>query len=268
MNQIEIDILGLSVSFICLLIPFYYFRYYKTKLNKPMLFAFGRMTVQLLLAGIYLQYIFEINSYLINTIWVLIMIIAAVFLIIKRSEINLKTFFLPILITIFISFLFNLLLYVYFIIGSDSFFNARYIIPIAGMLIGNSITSTIIGLRSFFNNLQEDNEKYQFYLMTGASRNEALFDFIRKSLQEAFNPVIASTATIGLIWLPGMMTGQILGGSDPTTAIKYQIIIVITIFVAGFINVILGINISKRIIFDKRDMIILDKITANSGENK
>lgn len=267
MEQINIGIIGLSAAFITLIIPVYYFWFYRTKLNKPMLSAFARMTAQLFLAGIYLKYIFDWNNAYINILWIFIMIFAAVFLIIKRSEISLHTFFLPILATLSVSFLFNAFLYIFFILGSESFFDARYIIPIAGMLIGNSITSTIIGLRAFFNGLKEDAEKYQFYLMTGATRKEALFDFIRKSLQEAFNPVIASTATIGLIWLPGMMTGQILGGSDPTTAIKYQIIIVVTIFVSSVINVILGINISKRIIFDKRDMLILGKINTKPGEN-
>jgi putative ABC transport system permease protein len=263
LEQINISLTGIIIAFLTLLIPVYYFSHYKTELTKPMLTAFFRMVGQLLLVGIYLKYIFEWNSILINLLWVFIMIFAATFLIIKRSEIRLKTFFIPVISTISISFLFNIILFVFFIIGKESFFDARYIIPIAGMLIGNSITSTIIGLRAFFNTLRNEEEKYKFYLMAGATRKEALFDFIRKALKEAFNPTIASTATIGLIWLPGMMTGQILGGSDPTTAIEYQMIIVITIFVASVINVMLGINISKRIIFNKRDMLIHEKINTN-----
>lgn len=262
MSQIDIDILGLVVVFLSMSIPLYYFWFYKTGLNKPMLSSFGRMAGQLILVGLYLEYIFEWDNIYINLLWVFIMIFAATFLIIKRSEIRLKTFFIPILATIFTSFIFNGLIFTFFIIGKDSFFSARYIIPIAGMIIGNSITSTIIGLRSFFTGLKDDEEKYKFYLMTGATRKEALFDFIKKSLKDGFNPVIASTATIGLIWLPGMMTGQILGGSDPTTAIKYQIVIVVSIFVGSVINVIMSINLAKRLIFDNRDMIDFSKLNG------
>lgn len=260
MEQIDIKTIDLIIGFIALVIPSIIFLKYKTELFKPLLIAFLRMSGQLILVGLYLEYIFEWNNIFINILWVIIMIVVATFLITKRSEINNRTFFFPVLFSVLTGFLFNTAIFSLLIIGLEDFFNARYIIPIAGMLIGNSITASIMGLRSFFNNLTDDNEKYQYYLMTGATKKEALFDFIKKSLQDAFNPVIASTATIGLIWLPGMMTGQILGGSNPITAIKYQIIIVIAIFVSSVINVILCINISKRLIFDNRDMIDLNKI--------
>ena len=69
----------------------------------------------------------------------------------------------------------------------------------------------------------------------------------------AFNPTIATTAIMGLISLPGMMTGQILGGSDPGVAVKYQIMLMITIFSSSILNVVLTIFLSNRFAFDAYD---------------
>lgn len=237
-----------------IIIPVAILYYYKTGLNKPLAIAFIRMISQLTLVGLYLEYIFEINSTLINIGWMILMIFAAAFTIVERVELKFKHFFLPIIFGIITGVLINGTVFAFLIVGTDLFFDARYLIPIAGMLIGNSLNSAIIGVRSFFKNLSDDVERYRFYLMCGATRNEALFHFISEAMQDAFSPTIASTATIGLIWLPGMMTGQILGGSDPITAIQFQIMIIITIFVGSVITVFISLNMSRLFAFDDYDM--------------
>ena len=90
-------------------------------------------------------------------------------------------------------------------------------------------------------------------MANGATRNEALNPFMKDALKKAFNPTIATTAVMGLISLPGMMTGQILGGSDPSVAVKYQIMLLITIFSSAIMNVVLTILFSNRFAFDAFD---------------
>ena len=70
---------------------------------------------------------------------------------------------------------------------------------------------------------------------------------MKDALKKAFNPTIATTAVMGLISLPGMMTGQILGGSEPGVAVKYQIMLLITIFSSAIMNVVLNSSISHWI---------------------
>lgn len=257
MNQEEISWLGLAFGSFAIAIPIVILYYYKTGLIKPLAIAFARMIVQLSLVGLYLEYIFDLNSIYINVAWVFIMILAASFTIVERVELKLRYFFLPIFLGIIADIVVNGSIFAFIVIGTDSFFDARYMIPIVGMLIGNCLNSAIIGVRGFYQKLINEVERYRYYLMCGATRNEAIFQFISESMKDAFSPTIASTATIGLIWLPGMMTGQILGGSDPLIAIKFQIIIIITIFVGSVITVFVSLNMSKRIAFDSFDM--LDK---------
>ncbi len=255
MNSIDISWTGLLLGSLLLIIPIAILLKYKTGLVKSTAFAFLRMGVQLALIGLYLKYIFEINSIVINLLWVAVMAVAAAFTIVSRSELKQRFFFIPILSAIIVSVMINGCVFAFIVIGTDSFFNARYIIPIAGMLIGNCLGSAIIGIRAFYSSLARDEERYKYSLMSGASQNEALFPFISNALKEAFNPFIANTASIGLIWLPGMMTGQILGGNSPETAIKYQIIIIIGIFAGSVINVFLSIYGSKRLIFNEFNML-------------
>lgn len=253
MNIADISWVALGFVFLTLIIPFFVFIRYKTGLAKPLAIAILRMTGQLILVGLYLKYIFELNSIWINLGWALLMIIAASFLIISRSEIKTKPFFAPIFIAILSNVLVNGGVVALLVVGSDSFFQARYLIPISGMIIGNSLSSAIIGIRYFYNELEKQEEKYQYRIMCGATRNEALFPFMSEALKNAFSPTIANTASIGLIWLPGMMTGQILGGSSPTTAIKYQIMIVVAILAGSVLTVFVSLILSRAFVFDERD---------------
>lgn len=251
-NQ-EISWIDLAYSSLLLLIPIFMFHYYKTRLVVPTLIAFGRMVGQLFLVGLYLEYIFLWDSAWINGVWIVVMIIAAAFMIVSRSELKKKYFLVPVIAAIVTNVLLNGSIFAFVVLSYDSLISARYLIPLMGMVIGNTLNATIIGIRSFFNGLIRDEARYNFYLMSGATPKEALFPFVSEALREAFNPVIASTAVIGLIWLPGMMAGQILGGQNPMIAIKYQILIVMTIFVGSVLTMFVSIFLAGGFAFDSYD---------------
>jgi putative ABC transport system permease protein len=250
----DIGWLDLSLGYLILIIPLYFFYKYKTKLVKPTLIAVARMTIQLLLVGLYLDVIFVYNNPFVNIFWVVAMVFVAAFTTVKRSELNRKIFLIPILISLIISILFVDIYFLGFIIGIDFILEARYLIPITGMLIGNCLSNNIIALNSFYDHLSKEQLLYQYSIANGATRAEALEIFIRQALQKSLNPLIATTAVVGLISLPGMMTGQILGGSNPMVAIKYQIMIMITILVSTMLTVILSIKISNKFVFSNYDM--------------
>ena len=127
-------------------------------------------------------------------------------------------------------------------------------IPISGMILGNMLSANVIALNSFYGSLNRELQLYLYLLGNGASPSEALTPFMREALIKSFNPTIASMAVMGLIALPGTMTGQILGGSSPSVAIKYQIMLMITIFASSLISVLLTLWISRKKTFDKYGM--------------
>lgn len=244
----------LSIGYLLIIIPVVVFNYYQTGMVKSALIAIARMTIQLLLVGVYLETIFKLNNVWVNLSWVGVMIVVASYTVIKRSGLNRKLFQIPILLSLIIS---VLLVDVYFlgvVVRLDFIFDARYFIPITGMMIGNCLSINIIALNTFYQKLNQAQLQYRFAIANGANKSEALRGFIAEALKKSLNPTIATTAVVGLISLPGMMTGQILGGSNPSVAIKYQIMIMVTILVSSLITVVLSIFISNKFVFDSMDM--------------
>jgi putative ABC transport system permease protein len=115
-------------------------------------------------------------------------------------------------------------------------------------ILGNCLQGNVIALERFYSSLRKNENEYMTFLMLGATRWEAVHSYFREAVKAAINPTIASMATMGLVSLPGMMTGQILGGSEPWLAVKYQIAIMICIFtstmIASIINLKLSLNIA------------------------
>lgn len=249
-DAVDISILPLLSFLILLTLPILTFRYLKLKLTKSLIIATSRMIIQLALVAVYLEYIFKLNSTLVNSTWILIMILAANTTILKQSGLPLKRFlaytFFPSAITVFFIFLSFLLIFKH-----QTLFSARYMVPLAGMLLGNILTSSVVGLERFYSEIKKRENEYIQYVSLGASLQEAVKPFLREAYRAAMAPQIAGLATMGLVALPGMMTGQILGGSSPTVAIKYQIMIMIAIFVAASTSVVLSISFSKKAAFDE-----------------
>lgn len=247
----DISIIKLAFSYLILLIPLFWLYFYKTKLVKDVLIGAFRMTIQLSFVAFYFSYIFTLNNPLVNIAWVLIMIIVSVFTTIKRSNLNIRMFAFPIFMALIVSLILVDTFFLGFVIGLENVFDARYFIPISGMILGNSMNHNIIGLNTYFDKLKNNNQLYYFILINKNDQKRALLPYMREAISRAINPLIASMTVMGLISLPGMMTGQILGGSEPATAVKYQILILLAIFVSSNLNLVLTLNFSNRLIFNK-----------------
>ncbi len=247
---VDVSWLSLSLGYSLLLIPFLLFWHYKTGLIKDTIIAIVRMTVQLFLVGVYLEWLFGLNDIWINILWAFIMVLTATLTTIKRSKLRLKLFILPVFISLFFSLLIVDTFFLGWVIQLDYIFDAQYFIPITGMIIGNSMGNNIIALQSFYGQIRKDKLLYNYALANGSTHHEAILPFMRQALQYSFNPLIGTIAVMGLISLPGMMTGQILGGTDPSIAIKYQIIISLTILIAASLSIYITIRLSNLIVFD------------------
>lgn len=221
--------------FLLLLIPVTALAYYRTGLVKDTLIAASRMTLQLFLIGFYLEYLFTWNSAWINLLWVIVMICVASWTVLGRTKLPVKQLFIPVIVVVFCSICIIDVYFLGIIIKLDHLFEARYFVPVSGMILGNMLSANVIALNVFYGSLDRERQLYFYLLANGATRGEATAPFMREALIKSFNPTIASMAVMGLVALPGTMTGQILGGSSPNVAIKYQIMLMITIFSSSLI---------------------------------
>jgi len=251
----DITWLNLALSFIILLLPLAGFWYYRVGLTRSTLIAVTRMVIQLLAVAVYLEFIFEQNNALLNSAWVIIMILVGVFTTLKRSNLNPKVLAVPLIISGITSIVVVDAFFLGFIIRLPYVFESQYFIPISGMILGNAMNHNIIGLNAYFEGLVNNQNLYYFLLINGKSKKTAINPFIVQAIRKALNPMIANISVMGLISLPGMMTGQILGGNSPATAIRYQIMIMLAIFTGCSINLMLSIILGNKSAFDKMDRI-------------
>ena len=264
METVDIPVLSLVLTLLLLVIPVAISLRYRLKLIKPLFHSTARMIVQLALIGVFLKYLFVWNNRFLNTGWLTVMIVVAVFSAVKSSSLKISRVFLPTFAsfsfaTIFVVFFLNT-----FVIPLNNVFDARYLIVLGGMLLGNSLRGNIVGISSFYRQLQTDSKHYLYVLSLGASRWEALLPYFRESVQLALKPTLASMATMGIVTLPGMMTGVILGGADPEVAIKYQILIMIAIVVSTITSVVLTILLTERVCIDKFGVLRNDVFRSKS----
>lgn len=249
--MVDISIIQLFVGLLLVFVPALILYYYKTGLVRALLVSAARMVVQLFLVGIYLKYLFEWNNPWVNISWLLIMTVVCAYTLLKRVNLPMKRLFIP----IYLSVLFSLVIIaVYFLKGVlqiDYLFESRYFIPICGILLGNILSTNVVGLNALYDGLFNSSQYYHYLLCNGAKIEEAIKPFFQKALIKASNPTIASMAVMGLISLPGTLIGQILGGSSPGVAIRYQIMIMVIIASSSVISLFLCMKWSAKSVLNE-----------------
>ena len=245
-NSLDISWVQLALFFLMLCIPLLINRYYQLTMTKEVLIAVSRMAVQLLLVGLYLQYVFSINNLFVNIGWIILMILIGSSAIIGKAKLPKRAMFSPVVCGLSIGLLPLMLVLCYIIIQPQPVYSAQYVIPLAGMLLGNSLSSNIVALQNLFEAFAQRENEYEGALVLGATPFQAANPFVLDALKKAQAPILASMTTTGLVTLPGMMTGQILGGASPILAIKYQLVILIAIFVMISVSLTLTLQLSLK----------------------
>lgn len=246
MNIVDISFLSLAVGYGLLIFPLSILLWYRIPIVGDTLWAIVRMTVQLLFVGLYLQVVFSLNNFWLNGAWLLIMIGVADTSITRGCGLRLGRFAGPLFLALLLGTAVPLFFFVGPILVRPHLLDAQYAIPIGGMILGNCLRADIIGVSNFYRSVRKSEKAFLQVLAQGARFSEATRPFLRDAVQAALAPTVATMATIGLVSLPGMMTGVILGGADPMTAIKYQIAIMIAIFSGTAITVALAIWLTMK----------------------
>lgn len=193
--------------------------------------AAGRMVVQLLLVGLVLQVLFGAASLAATAAVALAMVLFAGREAVARQERRLAGWWsyglgtAAMLLAAGVVTTFALTTQ----LRPDPWYDPRYAIPLLGMVLGNTMTGISLGLTILTGDLSAGRAGVEARLALGADRYQAMLPLIRKALRGALMPVVNGMAATGLVSLPGMMTGQILGGVAPVEAVKYQIMVMFLI---------------------------------------
>lgn len=213
--------LSLALTFSLVLIALFLSYKEKLGLEKDMLIGSARAVIQLTVIGFILKFVFNLDNILFTTLILLIMVYNASTVARKRG-----TSIENSLLISFVSILSGLVI----TLGSLLAFGAityqpSQVIPISGMVVGNSMVAISLLFKSLLTNFQTKKDEVEVKLCLGAPAKEASINLIRDSIKTAMLPTFDSMKTLGIVQLPGMMTGLILAGVAPESAIKYQIMV-------------------------------------------
>jgi putative ABC transport system permease protein len=139
------------------------------------------------------------------------------------------------------------------IISAEPWYTARIVIPISGMILGNAVTGIALSIDRLYGEVRSRREEVEALLSLGATRWEAVRDCVREAIRSGMTPTINSLMVVGLVSIPGMMTGQILGGVNPLEAARYQIVVMLMIAAAVATGSMLLVALSFRRLFTGDD---------------
>ncbi|HRY15172.1 MAG TPA: ABC transporter permease, partial [Candidatus Competibacteraceae bacterium] len=148
------------------------------------------------------------------------------------------------------------------IIGVKPWYQPQYLIPLLGMMLGNTMSGVAIALDQLTRQAWDARGRIEARLLLGGTWDEAITDIRRDALRSGLIPIVNAMAAAGLVSLPGMMTGQILAGSPPLEAAKYQLLIMFLVSGATGLGAVAAVWMGSRHLFDERQRLRLDRLMA------
>ena len=245
MNDAAIGWAGLGLSLILVGVAVGLSLWQGLRLEKDMLWAVGRALVQLLAVGYVLQYIVEPGTPIVWAwAWVVLMLLVASLTARRRAPevpgimgLTLGATSASAALALFVVFGLGM----YPVVG-------RAVVPIAGMMIGNSIGSIVVACRRILGELADRRPEVEARLALGQPWQEASKPFVRSALRTALTSQIENTKAVGLVFLPGAMTGLILAGADPVDAVLVQAALMYLILGCVATNVVLiGLGLTRQL---------------------
>ena len=247
---------------------------FKLGLERALLISAVRLVVQLSLIGGVLRYVFASGSLWLTAAAGLVMVVVAAVEASQRQQPRFKSWATEGLglATLLTAGTLGTLYAVGVVIGPSTTdapglltsFEPRHVLPILGMVLGNTLTSVSLTLATLIDLARRERGSIEAQLALGATISVAFGGIIRRALTTAMMPIVNAMAVAGIVTLPGMMTGQILAGADPGDAAKSQIMIMFVISGAAGLGALLTALGAMRLLSDPRDRLRLDRLTAST----
>lgn len=199
-------------------------------MEKTLLLASIRAVLQLLLIGTILEWVFRVERWYVVVGLLSVMTLVAGVTAAQRSRRRFPGIWLNTIVSVWAA-TWIVTAYGLLVVLRDTehWYQPQYAIPLMGMILGNSLNGTALGLNSFTESLIANREQVEAALALGATRWEAARQPLQQAVRTGMIPIINTMMVVGIVSLPGMMTGQLLSGTAPMDAVKYQIVIMFLI---------------------------------------
>ncbi len=245
----------LSFTLIFVLIPLVLSHTLRLNLGKDIVIATIRSIIQLLIIGYILQFVFDSENFLYIALMIALMIGTATHNASKKGK-AIKGISWKIATTLLVVEGITQGILLGFSIVPPT---AQYIISISGMILGNAMVLSILFLNRFTAEIETHREQTELILSLGGTPKQAIHSQLLHAIKASMIPTIESQKTMGLVQLPGMMSGQIIAGADPIQAVQFQLLILFLLLTAAAVtSVILGF-LSYPSLFNERMQFLMEQ---------
>ncbi|QSJ14195.1 iron export ABC transporter permease subunit FetB [Nostoc sp. UHCC 0702] len=238
-DLIKLDLVDLVIAVALMAIAIALSAWEKLGLELNLAIATGRTILQLLVLGYVLDFIFALDdAWAVLAILTIMLTITAI---VARNRISQKIpYVLPlvwgaILISTALTLVYTNLL----IIQPERWYEPRYVIPFAGMMLGNAMNAAAIAGERLVNTINTSRLEIETHLSLGATPQQAVTQYRKEAIRAALIPTLNQMMLVGMVALPGITTGQLLAGVKPLDAVSYEILIIFMVAVANLLTTVL-----------------------------
>ncbi|HID97156.1 MAG TPA: iron export ABC transporter permease subunit FetB [Thermodesulfobacteriaceae bacterium] len=236
-------------------------------LERRLLLSAARCTIQLGMVGLILDWVFNIHHPAPVVAWLVVMLLFASREAVARSKWRYAGIRFDALLTmIFSAFVVGGVI-TQMVIGIEPWYNPQYVIPILGMIFGNSLNGISLCLDRLIEHIRSRSDEIELLIAYGATRPEAVAEPLQTAVKTGMIPIINNMAMAGVVSLPGMMTGQILAGSPPMQAVGYQMIVMFMITAACALGAMAIATMVSRRLVSPNGMLKLDKLILKTSRS-
>jgi len=234
-------------------------------ITRSLLIAALRTVIQLALIGLVLEALFASSAIYWIALMALVMLMVAGREVVARQGRRLQGWWAFSIGTgaMFVSSFTVTILALTVVIGPEPWYAPQYAIPLLGMMLGNTMTGVSLALDRLNESVWRQRAVIENRLMLGQTWQQALEDIRRDAMRSGMMPSINAMAAAGIVSLPGMRTGQILAGSPPSVAVKYQILVMLIITVGTGFGALMAVSWGGRKLFDERQRLRLDRLVKS-----
>ena len=238
--------------------------YYRLGVTRSLVVASIRLVIQLQVIGYVLKFLFAEGRLGYVAIMAALMLLVASREIMARQKLRLKGWasFGVGASTLFVSSFAVALFGLLVVVKPEPWYLPQYAIPMLGMIMSNTMSGVSLSMDRLTSALSDNRSIIEQRLALGQSARESIQPYLRDCIRTGIMPVVNSMATAGIVSLPGMMTGQILAGADPTEAVKYQIIIWFFIVAGVGFGMAMALRMLEMRLFDERQRLRLDRLVG------
>ncbi len=222
---IDLSYLDLAIGLGLILIVAGLSRWEQLKLEGDIAVAAVRTLFQLLAVGYVLKYIFTVHHPALILLAIVVMIVVAARTVTGRQKKQTRELSFLVGFAMTAGSGISLFVATQIMLQIKPWYEPHYLIPLAGMVIGNSMNGATLAIERIDSEIDLRKSEIEAYLALGATAKQAAASCIRAAMKAALIPTVNSMMVVGIVSLPGMMTGQILSGTSPFIAVKYQIVI-------------------------------------------